>query len=80
MVFRGRVKNGVVVLEDPKALPEGAEVSVRQVKPKRQPAKKPPAGKSLRPGLRKFAGKAESLPADASQYLDHYLYGHPKQP
>lgn len=80
MVFRGRVKNGVVVLEDPQALPEGTEVSVRPVKPKRPPATKPKPRKSLRPGLMKFAGKAKGLPADASQYLDHYLYGHPKQP
>ena len=28
MVIRGRVKNGVVVLDDASALPEGAEVSV----------------------------------------------------
>ena len=28
MVIRGRVKNGVIVVDDPTALPEGAEVSV----------------------------------------------------
>lgn len=28
MVIRGRVKNGVIVLDDPSALPEGREVSV----------------------------------------------------
>jgi hypothetical protein len=31
MTHRGRVKNGVVVLDDPKALAEGTEVSVRPV-------------------------------------------------
>jgi predicted DNA-binding antitoxin AbrB/MazE fold protein len=28
MVIRGRVENGVIVLEDPVSLPEGAEVAV----------------------------------------------------
>ena len=28
MVIRGRVRNGVVVLDNPSALPEGAEVTV----------------------------------------------------
>ena len=31
MVCRGRVKNGVVVLDDPKSLPEGTEVRIEAV-------------------------------------------------
>ena len=31
MVYRGRVKNGVVVLDPPSALPEGVEVRVEIV-------------------------------------------------
>ncbi len=45
------------------------------------PRKSPPRKQSakLRRGLMKFAGKAQGLPADASENIDHYLYGHPKQ-
>ncbi len=78
-MIRGRVQHGVVLLEDPKALPEGTEVSVRPLRPKAtQPGSrrgKPTAGRAL---LR-LAGKAEGLPPDASRNVDHYLYGHRKR-
>lgn len=32
MIYRGHVKNGVVILEDEAVLPEGAEVRVEPVK------------------------------------------------
>jgi hypothetical protein len=78
-MIRGRVKDGVVVLDDPKSLPNGAEVSVRVL---RRPARKANAGKkkaTVRPGLLKLAGKAKDLPPDASVNVEHYLYGHPKR-
>ena len=78
MVIRGRVHNGVVVLEAPKGLCEGMEVAVkpiaRNVK-KSAVLKKPP----LHRALARLAGKAKGLPADASQNIDHYLYGHAKR-
>ena len=33
MVYRGKVQNGVIVLDTPGVLPEGAEVTVRRVEP-----------------------------------------------
>lgn len=77
MTYRGRVKNGGVVLDDPTALAEGTEVSVRPVRPpaKTSKGKKPTVGK----GLLNLAGKAKGLPPDASRNLDHYLYGHRKR-
>lgn len=79
MAIRGRVKNGVVVLESADDLPEGTEVTVRPVKARRKPAAGSKRRGPLRKGLLRFAGKAEGLPADAARQLDHYLYGHPKQ-
>lgn len=80
MVYRGRVKKGVVVLDEGTNLADGTEVTVRPVRAKtlRTPkkAKKP---KKLRSGLLKFAGKAKGLPPDASRNVDHYLYGHAKR-
>ncbi len=76
MKVRGKMKNGVVVLQNAAALPDGATVTVR-------PVKKSPAKRSAKPhGRRKLlrhAGKATGLPADAARNLDHYLYGHAKQ-
>jgi hypothetical protein len=84
MTVRGKVKNGKVLLDDPKALAEGTEVEVRPVK-KRKPAVKPPKPKkkarprSLAERLANVLGKATGLPPDASINHDHYLYGVPKR-
>ena len=84
MTVRGKVKNGKVLLDNPKALPEGTEVEVRAVK--KRPAKKPPKpGKTKAPPrsiadrLRRVIGIAKGLPPDMSINLDHYLYGLPKR-
>jgi hypothetical protein len=79
MVYRGRVENGVVVLDQPVSLPDGTEVSIRDLRRKSKNK-----GKSVcRPGvgqaLLRLAGKAVGLPPDASRNVDHYLYGHRKK-
>ena len=84
MIVRGKVKNGKVVLDNPKALAEGTEVEVRPAK-KRKPSAKPGKKKaklpprSLAERLADVKGKATGLPPDASVNHDYYLYGLPKQ-
>ncbi len=86
-MVRGKVKNGKVLLDNPRALPEGTEVEVRPVKQSRaraKPAKAAPRRKkspprSLAERYAAFIGKAKGLPPDMSVNLDHYLYGVPKQ-
>lgn len=78
MTYKGRVKNGVVVLDKPAELPEGAEVSVRPIKGRRT------KGKVSRPATvydryKQFIGVVKDMPSDMSVNLDHYLYGAPKQ-
>ena len=63
MAVRGTVKNGKVVLNDPKALPEGIEVEVRparKVKALAKPSPKPSktATRSLADRLAKVVGTA----------------------
>jgi len=81
MPVLGKIKNGKVVLDDPKSLPEGTEVEVRPVK-KRKPAAKlrktKEAPQSLADRFRSVIGKAKNLPPDASVNHDHYLHGLPK--
>lgn len=79
MTYRGKVKNGVVVLDDPTALPEGTEVSIRALRsraPKPRGKKRPP---SFHDRYKRFIGVVKDLPPDMSVNLDHYLYGAPKQ-
>ena len=77
MTYRGRVKDGVVVLEGPDSPPNGTEVSVRVLKGRKRGKRGPsPLYKALEP----IIGKAKGFPPDASVNLDHYLYGTPKRP
>lgn len=78
MTHRGRMTNGVVVLTDPSGLPEGTEVDVRPVKDKARRGKRKAGMPSLYDRMKPFIGMGEGLPPDASQNVDHYLYGAPK--
>jgi hypothetical protein len=71
MTYRGHVENGIVVLDDAVALPEGASVQVDLVSEE--------AGATLYERLKSVIGKAQGLPPDAALNVDHYLYGQPKQ-
>lgn len=74
MSLTGHVQNGVVVFDTPNALPDGTVVKVEAIEAPSKPAKR-----SLMDRLGDIVGKAEGLPADAAQNVDHYLYGHPKK-
>ena len=72
MTYRGRIRNGVVILDRPVSLPDGSEVEVR-------PVTQDEAIPSVYERYKDFIGIAEGLPADSSRNHDHYLYGVPKQ-
>ena len=75
MVLAGHVQNGVIVLDDPVPLPEGALVHVEVVQLQSQQ----PNGRSLFDVLQPVIGKATDLPVDAALNVDQYLYWQPKQ-
>ena len=71
MTYRGHVKNGMVVLDDPVKLPDGAEVRVEVLEPKAEP--------TLADELRSVIGSVKGLPSDLARNHDHYLHGRPKK-
>ena len=76
MTCKGRVSGGVVVLERPNALPDGAEVRVAMIRMRRK------AGRGLAEpwrSLLQHAGKGKNLPADLAENHDHYLHGRPRR-
>ncbi len=79
MVYSGHVKNGVVVFDQPVALPDGLEVSIEVA----EKASATPANEEQIPTpgqtLLKYAGKAVGLPEDSARNHDHYLYGAAKR-
>ena len=72
MTYRGHIKGGVVVLDEPVELPEGTEVRV-------EPATQGRTEPTLADDLREFIGCVEDLPPDVARNHDHYLYGAPKR-
>lgn len=72
MVYRGHIKNGKIMLDEPVQLPEGAEVSVEV----RDNCDAEPA---LWDKLRGIAGTVEG-PEDWARNHDHYIHGATKKP
>lgn len=65
----GKVANGVVILEEPEALPDGTLVRVTPIG----------AESTLGQRLLKFAGTIEGLPPDMAKNHDHYIHGTSKK-
>jgi len=72
MKYKGRVENGVIVLDDPASLAEGAEVRVEVASGEEQ-------APTLAERLASIIGTVDGLPEDAAVNHDHYLYGAPKR-
>lgn len=72
MTYRGRVKNGVIVLDEPAALPEGVAVDVSPAEPEAD-------GPTWGEVFRDLTGQAEGLPTDMARNHDHYIHGAPKR-
>ena len=80
MTYKGRVRNGVVVLSGRASLPDGTSVTVRTSSARVAARKKRQARiPTLYERLKPFIGISDDLPADASLNVDHYLYGAPKR-
>jgi hypothetical protein len=73
MTYRGRFRNGVVVLEGDARLPEGTEVRVEPIT-----NGLPAAGEADDPIFRIVDFAVDTGIPDLATNLDHYLYGHPK--
>lgn len=80
MVYKGHIRNGMVVLDAPSNLQEGTEVEVvvhQEVSStESQPESEIP---SLYDRLQSIIGKGQGLPSDFAQNHDHYIHGAPKR-
>lgn len=72
MTWQGTVVHGMIVLDNPQLLPEGAKVEIRLQTPMK-------AASSLGEALLRHAGQAVGLPEDMAEQHDHYLHGTPKR-
>lgn len=72
MVYRGKVKDGIIVLEPGAELPDGAEVRIEV-----ELLGMPSEGQGD-PLLRMSDLAVETGIRDLATNIDHYLYGHPK--
>ncbi len=74
MELEGMVRNGVVVVDRPELLPEGAKVKVVVDPPDAATGKPTLAARLLR-----HAGTVPGLPPDLAEQHDHYIHGTPKR-
>jgi len=65
------MENGVVVLDEPASLPDGAKVRVEPEEPARP--------QTLAERLKDVAGILTGLPSDFAAQHDHYIHGTPKR-
>ena len=71
MSFQGHIENGMVILDEPVALPDGTLVRI-------EPLGEAPR-KTLAERYRDVIGIGVNLPEDMAKNHDHYLHGTPKQ-
>ena len=74
MVYRGKVRNGVVVLEDGTGLPDGTDV---RVEPLSRDESIAVDGPTLAEQFADVIGTVPDLPSDMAAQHDHYLHGAP---
>ena len=73
MIYRGRIKGGVVVFDFPLPLPEGAEVVITPVE-----VPLDIEGQPIDPAFLIGDLAIDMGVPDLGKNIDHYLYGHPK--
>lgn len=83
MTYKGHVENGLIVPDEPIQIEDGAsilfEITAKNDSDGDCHAEDDGATLSLTQLLSRFAGQAQTLPEDAAENLDHYLYGVPKK-
>ena len=73
MSYTGKIRNGVVVLDNGADLAEGTVVRVEPVQPAAESN-----GQGHR-ALMKLAGVIKDKPSDWARNHDHYIHGQPKR-
>ncbi|MBI4559686.1 MAG: hypothetical protein HY706_19020 [Candidatus Hydrogenedentes bacterium] len=76
MTYRGHVRNGVVVPDEPVQLPDGAEVEIAVIK-RPETDLTPDEIPTLYERLESVIGIAEGLPEDFAANHDHYAHSRP---
>jgi len=74
MAYRGHIEKGLVVLDDPVLLPEGARVTVDLLADETS-ERRPDHEGTLYERLEPLIGKAKGLPSDLARNHDRYLHG-----
>jgi hypothetical protein len=76
MVYRGKMKDGVVVFDKGTGLPDGTEV---RVEPFSRDENIAADGPTLAEQFADIIGTVPELPSDMAAQHDHYLHGAPKR-
>jgi hypothetical protein len=78
VVYRGRIRDGRIELDEQVRLPEGAPVEVSLAE-QQAASGNDELGPTLYERLKPVIGSAKGLPPDLARNHDHYLHGGPKR-
>ncbi len=73
MTYKGHIRNGAIVLDEPVPLPEGVPAKIELAIGLSSFGEED--GPSIGERYAEVLGKASSLPEDTAENHDHYLYG-----
>lgn len=79
MTYQGHIENGVIVLDEPVTLQDGAKVRVELLSDSAAQQKTDSSGVSHFEHYKSVIGAIDDLPADFAAQHDHYIHGTPKK-
>ena len=79
VTYKGYVKNGVIVLDEPADLKDEDRVSVRPLRTGRKSSGKAARPLTLYERLKDVVGIVKGMPSDFARNHDHYIHGTPKR-
>jgi len=79
MTYQGHIENGVIVLDEPANLQNGARVRIELLlDSETMPKADGPQGTQFE-HYKSIIGAIDDLPADFAAHHDHYIHGTPKK-
>lgn len=79
MTYQGHFENGVIVLDEPANLPDGAKVRVELLSPGEAPQTPETPQSTHYEHYEPIIGAIDDLPEDFAAQHDHYIHGTPKK-
>jgi len=79
MTYQGHFENGIIVLDEPVHVPDGAKVRIELLAPSESPQNTATLSGTHYEHYESIIGAIEDLPRDFAAEHDHYIHGTPRK-